>query len=141
MTTNFIAFDLGSNFGWYNGHMGGTRVMGKHEKFLDFFISVYNLIEKFEPKAIVYEDAKFQKGNAIYVFNGLKAILDLIAQKENIPFIGYPVGTVKKTFTGKGNASKEDMMSKCDELGIDYVDHNHADAIAIYHTHIQHISN
>jgi Holliday junction resolvasome RuvABC endonuclease subunit len=44
--------------------------------------------------------------------------------------MGVPVGTVKKTATGRGNASKEDMMAAARARwpGWEPVDDNEADA-------------
>ena len=49
---------------------------------------------------------------------------------EGIEYMGIPVGTVKKTATGKGNASKEDMMRAARERwpGWEPVDDNDVDA-------------
>ena len=49
-------------------------------------------------EAIVYEDAAFQKGNAIYNFNAQKGMLNMLAQALDIQFIGYSPMTVKKVF-------------------------------------------
>ena len=56
-------------------------------------------------------------------------------QKDKVHYLGVPVGTIKKFATGKGNASKEEMIEAVRaKLGYPGVaDHNEADAIAILH--------
>jgi Holliday junction resolvasome RuvABC endonuclease subunit len=88
-------------------------------------------------EAIVYEDACFQRGVAIYNFNAQKGMLQLVAESFNIPFIGYPPATVKKAFTGSGKAKKPDMIKKANEVRLDTIKNdNEADAIGVYHTHL-----
>jgi hypothetical protein len=50
---------------------------------------------------------------------------------------GVPVGTIKKHATGKGNASKDDMIAAARLLGYAPTDDNEADALAILHWAIQ----
>ena len=44
---------------------------------------------------------------------------------------GVGVGTVKKAWTGKGNAKKAEMIAAARQRGIKVVDDNEADAVAI----------
>ena len=43
------------------------------------------------------------------------------------------MGTIKKHATGKGNASKEEVMKAMRELGHPVTDDNEADALALLH--------
>ena len=45
--------------------------------------------------------------------------------------VGVGVGTVKKAWTGKGNATKDDMIAEAERRGMKVIDDNHADALAI----------
>jgi len=49
--------------------------------------------------------------------------------KHGIPYMGVPVGTIKKHATGKGNASKEGMVVAAIENGWQPKDDNEADAL------------
>ncbi|AOE88332.1 hypothetical protein LBM341_00014 [Ralstonia solanacearum] len=52
-------------------------------------------------------------------------------EHHNIPYIGVPVGTIKKHATGKGNASKNEIIASVSKRGHEPVDDNEADALAI----------
>ena len=85
---------------------------------------------------VVYEDAAFQKGRAGVVFHRLVGILMGECFKRNINIVKIPVPTIKKTFTGNHQASKEDMIMRAAELGVDVEVHDEADAIAIMYTYL-----
>lgn len=140
----FIAFDLGLNFGYYDGEVSGCIRVSNKKRMFSFYDTILNMLVSGRSgspyKAIVFEDAKFQKGNAIYNFNAQKGILQLLAESLNIEFIGYPPMTVKKAFCGSGRATKEDMLAKATEItGNKIKNHNEADAIGVYHTHLKEI--
>lgn len=46
---------------------------------------------------------------------------------------GIPVGTIKKHATGKGNASKDEMIEAMKARGHSPADDNEADALALLH--------
>ncbi|MBT4836622.1 MAG: hypothetical protein HON94_04680, partial [Methylococcales bacterium] len=52
-------------------------------------------------------------------------------EKNNIPYEGVPVGTIKRHITGKGNANKQLVINAVKNLGHQPVDDNEADAIAL----------
>ena len=138
--TRFIAFDLGLNFGWFDGEIGGSIRVDDKVRYKSFHYHVNILLTEGLIKGgaydtIVYEDAAFQKGRAIYNFNAQKGILQCIAELTDLDFIGYSPITIKKAFTGNARASKEDMIAACKKMGHETDDHNHADAIAAWYTH------
>ena len=49
------------------------------------------------------------------------------------PYQGVPVGTIKRHITGKGNASKDQVLAAVRGLGHSPVDDNEADALALLH--------
>jgi Holliday junction resolvasome RuvABC endonuclease subunit len=63
----------------------------------------------------------------------LLAILQAECEAKELPYSGIPVGTIKKRATGKGNASKEEMVAaaKLKWPGEIIVDDNQADALWI----------
>ncbi len=137
---SILAVDLGSTFGWFDGKNGGSISVGKDKKMFNFYKIVLDKILTYSKngntiKTIVFEDAKFQQGNAIYNFHGQKAILELIADSFNIKFVGVPVKTAKKFITGNGNADKEVVAKAITKLGYKYTDLNHSDAISVYLTY------
>lgn len=53
-------------------------------------------------------------------------------EARHVEFCGFPVGTIKKHATGRGNANKEDMLNACmNKYGKVTNDDNEADAVAI----------
>jgi Holliday junction resolvasome RuvABC endonuclease subunit len=48
-----------------------------------------------------------------------------------------PVGTIKRHISGKGNASKDEVIKAVGELGFHVSDDNEADAIALLNLAIQ----
>lgn len=86
---------------------------------------------------IVYEDVKRHVGtDAAHCYGALRAIVEMFGEHHRIEYSGIGVGTIKKGFTGKGNAKKPEMMARCRELGFHPADDNEADAIALLHVHL-----
>ena len=53
---------------------------------------------------------------------------------QDIPYVGVPVGTWKKTFTGRGDASKETITAAAHKLGHNPKTFDESDALGIlYH--------
>ncbi|SFM91671.1 hypothetical protein SAMN05421863_106912 [Nitrosomonas communis] len=67
-----------------------------------------------------------------------RATLTAWCEHHNIPYQGVPVGTIKKHATGKGNASKDEMIASVRELGHAPIDDNEADALALLHWALEH---
>ena len=59
------------------------------------------------------------------------ATLTAWCEHHQIPYGGVPVGTIKKHATGKGNASKDEMVAAMRVLGHNPTDDNEADALAL----------
>lgn len=81
---------------------------------------------------VVFEAVRRHIGtDAAHVYGGLMMTLQTWCEQKQIPYEGVPVGTIKKFWTGKGNASKDEMIAKARELGYAPIDDNEADAIAL----------
>ena len=127
-----IGIDLGTSCGWTKGIMVGddwAMLSGifdlsvrhgesKGMRFLRFEKSLKELIgpEADLPKecrpVIVYEDVRFFRGAAASsVYMGLRAILQRVCAELELEYLPIPVGTLKKTATGKGNASKDEVVA------------------------------
>ncbi len=65
------------------------------------------------------------------------ATLTTFCEHHDIPYQGIPVGTIKRHATGKGNASKAEVMEAMRRKGHHPVDDNAADALAILHWAIE----
>lgn len=70
---------------------------------------------------------------ASQIYGGFVAIAQHFAEHHGLPYEGTNVSTVKKRWTGSGNANKAAMIARCRELGFMPVDDNEADAIALLH--------
>jgi crossover junction endodeoxyribonuclease RuvC len=141
---NILALDLGTKCGWAmsrNGHVTfGTMKLGltKKEKeknpglrYLRFKSEVVELLQT-EFDLVLYEDVKRHLGTeAAHVYGGLRAILQMMCEDRMVDYEGIGVGTIKKSFTGKGNAKKPQMIHTAREKGYHVTDDNQADAIAL----------
>jgi len=58
-------------------------------------------------------------------------------EHHQIPYEGVPVGTIKKHATGKGNASKDQMIQAMQARNHSVVDDNEADALALLYWAIE----
>jgi DNA methylase len=68
--------------------------------------------------AIYYEEVRRHIGtDASHVYGGLLAVLTAWAEMRGVPYQGVPVGTIKQSATGKGNASKAMMIEAARKRG------------------------
>lgn len=80
---------------------------------------------------VAYELVRRHLGtDAAHIYGGLIAVLTAWCEQRGIPYAGIPVGTVKKFATGKGNASKHQMMLAAQPFKA-VGDDNEADAIHV----------
>jgi hypothetical protein len=70
---------------------------------------------------------------AAQVYGGFLAVALMFCEHHQLEYEGFNVATVKKRFTGAGNAKKPDMVKQCEALGFKPDTHDEADAIAILH--------
>lgn len=83
-------------------------------------------------QVVYFEDVKRHVSNlSARAYFGYLAIVEAWCATNNVPMVGVGVGTIKKAFTGKGNATKEDMIAEAERRGIRVTDDNEADALAI----------
>ncbi|MBN4688608.1 hypothetical protein, partial [Escherichia coli] len=71
--------------------------------------------------------------DAAHAYGGFLATLTAWCEHHGVPYQGVPVGTIKKHVTGKGNASKDEMMVAMRARGYQPADDNEADALALLH--------
>ena len=84
--------------------------------------------------AVYFEEIRKHMGvDAAHVYGGLLATLTAWCEHHQIPYQGVPVGTIKRHATGKGNASKDEVIAAMRALGHAVTDDNEADALAILH--------
>lgn len=140
-----LALDLGTKTGWCIGDATGVLGYGtknleakgkqpKAQRYVNLIDHLNALKERYKRiDYIAYEQVRGHLGvSASHVYGGLEATVMTWCIVNQLPYMDYEVGEIKKSFTNKGNASKEEMVAKAVDLGFDVEDDNSADAIAIY---------
>jgi Holliday junction resolvasome RuvABC endonuclease subunit len=146
MNTSILSLDLGTHTGWALRQADGATTSGvEHFKpqrfegggmrFLRFkrwLTDVKQMADRID--AIYFEEVRRHAGiDAAHAYGGFMAHLTAWCEHHSIPYQGVPVGTIKKHATGKGNASKEEMIDAIRQRGIHVTDDNEADALALLH--------
>jgi hypothetical protein len=141
-----LALDLGTNTGWairseHNQITSGTesfkpqRFEGGGMRYLRFgrWLEEINQLTNGIDQ-IYFEEVRRHLGvDAAHAYGGFLAHLTAWCEDQNIPYLGIPVGTIKKHITSKGNASKSEVMNAVRKLGFNPVDDNEADALGLLH--------
>jgi Holliday junction resolvasome RuvABC endonuclease subunit len=141
---NLLAIDIGTTTGWARCSRDGTvhsgsqsfaprRMEAAGQRWLKFrAFLVEQRQQAGDIHAVYYEDVKQHAGTlAAHVYGGFLACLEMWCAANNIPLRPVGVGQVKKHWTGKGNAKKDEMIVAAKAKGFAPVDDNHADALAI----------
>jgi Holliday junction resolvasome RuvABC endonuclease subunit len=139
-----LSLDLGTNCGWAinvppnDRILSGTqsfktsRFEGGGFRYLRFNRWLSDIYEAYPFSRVVFEEVRRHLStDAAHVHGGLLAMLTAWCEERQIPYMGCPVGTIKKHATGKGNASKKDMITAIIAAGYRPGDDNEADAIAL----------
>lgn len=143
-TARVLALDLGRRTGVCVGKDGAVVDSAVHELYserekeftdaerLAAFFALLNMA--LDCEVIVFEQvAGGTKGRQTVLYNSYRATLLLWAHFQCKPVVGFSVGAVKKAMTGKGTATKDEMVSAVKEhYGIACFDDNEADAISVY---------
>lgn len=139
MPCTVLSLDLGTNLGWCFSEDGKVVASGVYvlknnslgERWTDFhnwlsdFVGVTEIVYEEVPISGVgkikdKDGKKVPRGMAqARVYFGLMAMLEIFVRTSSPkPHITpYHLGTLKKVFTGHGNATKADMCKKCHQLG------------------------
>ena len=110
-----LALDLGKTTGFAYANGAQRRSMfeefpaGVHNVYPMFWRQLTRLLDHEKIEEVVYEDPKFNRGFS-YI-PGLIALLIVACKERDIPTFACTVQEVKKTATGKGNATKEEMKA------------------------------
>ena len=137
-----LALDLGTKCGWATHSNAGIQ-HGMQEFKTDRFSGGGMRFLKFEkwlsemprPSQVVFEEVRRHAAtDAAHVYGGLMAIVTKFCEQYAIPYQGVPVGTIKRSWTGKGNSKKDVMIAEAKKRGYkDVDDDNTADALALLH--------
>jgi crossover junction endodeoxyribonuclease RuvC len=155
-TERTLALDLATICGWAvrgggvitSGSQSFARYGGSKsrprehvgEPFAKFHRWLAEKIRTEKPSAIAYEEVcRWQGYSAAHCFGGFRGQMLALAAGYDIPCFPYSVGDVKKSWAGKGNADKDEMIAATMARfpTLDLTDSNEADALAILQLHIE----
>ena len=141
---SILTLDLGTKTGWAvrcktgEIHSGikifkATRFEGGGMPFLKFKNWLDEMEASYEVFDLVYfEEVRRHIGtDAAHKYGGFIGQLTSWCESHHIPYQGIPVGTIKKHITGKGNASKQEVIAAVRAKGFDPKDDNEADSLAL----------
>jgi Holliday junction resolvasome RuvABC endonuclease subunit len=96
------------------------------------FVRLRQFLSVLKPDVVAFEDVRYTPSEKLTKFNmhsiiaraatsceffgALKATVCTWAQENGVPCGSFPIGTIKRRATGKGNANKSDMIVACNEL-------------------------
>lgn len=141
-----LCLDLGTSTGWALSNKHGRNLSGtahfrprrfegggmrylRFERWLNETLNITGKIDE-----LYFEEVRRHLGvDAAHAYGGFLASLTSWCEENNIPYEGIPVGTIKKFITGKGNASKAQVIAAVKALGHNPEDDNEADALALLH--------
>ncbi len=144
MNTNLLALDLGTHTGWAvrlkdgqiisdTEHFKPQRFEGGGMRYLRFRKWLTEIKQSGDGiDAVYFEEVRRHVGvDAAHAYGGFMATLTAWCEHHAIPYLGVPVGTIKKHATGKGNAGKAEMVAAVTARGHTPADDNEADALAL----------
>ena len=144
MKQTLLALDLGTTTGWALHASDGSitsgsasfkpqRFEGGGMRFLRFKRWLTEIKQSADGiDAVYFEEVRRHLGvDAAHAYGGFMAHLTAWCEHHQIPYQGIPVGTIKKHATGRGNASKDEMLTAARQLGHSPADDNEADALAL----------
>jgi Holliday junction resolvasome RuvABC endonuclease subunit len=86
---------------------------------------------------VLYEQVHRHAGTqAAHIYGGIRSVVLVWCMEHGIKAQPVGVGQIKKFWTGKGNATKEDMVTEARARGFDLLDDNEATALALLHYRI-----
>jgi Holliday junction resolvasome RuvABC endonuclease subunit len=122
--TYFIGIDPGTKCGWAVLDEDGSKVASgvfdlsskRHEgggmRYVRARTAFLELHMAYGGAIWAYEEVRRHRGtSAAHVYGGIVSQLTALLEERGRPYTAIPVGTIKKTATGKGNASKQAMMN------------------------------
>lgn len=140
---NILALDLGTKCGYAVRRRDGSIIHGTEsftpraswsagQRWQRFRVWLAGIIEREQVHAIAYESVHRHVGtDAAHAYGAFLAIMQMQADARNIVPQPVGVGVVKKHWTGKGNATKDEMTLEARRRGFYPDTDNAADALAI----------
>lgn len=146
-----LALDLATTTGFAYGDrvkqsgiwkLQPSRFESAGMRFLKFEKLLVETINREGVTLIAYEEVRSHNGiDAGHIYGGLIAVMHMVALRFSLPYKAFPVGTIKKTATGKGSANKKAMIEAAINFfpGVSIIDDNHADALWIWQTAVNYM--
>lgn len=142
--SKLLCLDLGTTTGYVVGSEGHVvsgvwklkpgRFESSGMRFVKFRKCLNEIRAGYPITRVFFEEVRRHQGvDAAHVYGGLMAVLTEWCEENGATYSAYPVGTIKKFWTGKGNASKDMMIAEAVRRGYEPIDDNEADALAIFH--------
>ena len=143
MNPTILALDLGTQTGWAIANASGAitsgtqsfrphRFEGGGMRYLRFRRWLDEMHQLTAIGEVRFEEVRRHQGvDAAHVYGGLLGQLSAWCEQHQIPYAGVPVGTIKRSVTGSGNANKAAVIAAVERRGFAPTDDNEADAIAL----------
>lgn len=138
-----LALDIATKTGWKTATASGTWDLTPNKgessgmRLIRFRAKLIEIIKAENIRIIAYErPAGFHK-QALIIAGELVGVLKTVAEEYHIHLACYSATEIKKFATGKGNATKEEMIKAAQKKGYNPQDDNEADAIHLYDLAIQ----
>lgn len=96
------------------------------------FVRLRQFLSVLKPDLVATEDVKYTPGEkpnrvnihaiisraatSMELFGGFKATVAAWCEENQVPCTSFPIGTLKRRATSKGNANKSDMIRACNAL-------------------------
>lgn len=145
VNVTILALDLGTKLGWAIRARDGRVVHGTEvftpraswspgQRWLRARSFLTDLIVRHQATVIAYEDVKRHMGtDAAHADGAFLCIVQMVADSHRAALQPVGVKTIKKFWTGNGNADKDAMTAQAKARGFRPESDNDADALAILH--------
>lgn len=96
------------------------------------FVRLRQFMSALKPDFVAFEDVRYTPSDKLTRFNAhailaraatsceffgaMKSTVCTWSEENHVPCGSFPIGTIKRRATGKGNANKSDMIKACNEL-------------------------
>ena len=140
---NVLALDLATKTGYAyrlrdgsvgHGVWNNSAKKGSHpgQVYSNFRSLLVQCLQEGKYEAVIIENVRRHVSTiSAHVHGGLRAVTFMVCNANNIPVHFLEVGTIKKNWTGAGNAKKDQMVAEAFRRGYKPIDDNSADALAI----------
>lgn len=137
---NILALDVATKTGWATKHAHGLwdlstkRDESNGMKFLRFRAKLKEICELENINVITFERSSGMYQSTVIHQAEMHGVLKVFCEDNKIEYKAYSAKEIKQFGSGKGNASKADMIAAAaSKYGYTEGDDNVADALHIYH--------